>query len=224
MPTTSRRSETSRARGRRAAADRGTRGGAAARRARAGRLRAPRQPRPHLTRRGGDRERPHRARDGDREDDARLARLALRRALALARDGPAARRCRRRGAPRVPRALRADTWVVVRHPALTDDERARGLEHGRGLVGRPYDYGFRDANEALYCKERTRRSWSSSSARRLALASTAIPRSRRSRTRRWTAPPGTPDQIDGGRVVRHVRSLRRRAERRHHPEVAESGW
>lgn len=46
-----------------------------------------------------------------------------------------------------------DTWVIVRHPALTDDERGRGLAHVRGLVGRPYDYGFRDANEALYCTE-----------------------------------------------------------------------
>jgi hypothetical protein len=46
-----------------------------------------------------------------------------------------------------------DTWVLVRHPTLTAEERDRGLAHVRALVGRPYDYGFRDANEALYCTE-----------------------------------------------------------------------
>jgi hypothetical protein len=46
-----------------------------------------------------------------------------------------------------------DTWVLTRFPGLSDDQVARGLDRVRGLVGQPYDYGFRDANEAWYCTE-----------------------------------------------------------------------
>jgi hypothetical protein len=46
-----------------------------------------------------------------------------------------------------------DTWVVVRHPSLTDDARMLGLTRVQGLVGKPYDYGFKTDNEAWYCTE-----------------------------------------------------------------------
>lgn len=46
-----------------------------------------------------------------------------------------------------------DTWVLVRHPSLSESERAAGLAHVRGLIGRPYDYGFSSANDDLYCTE-----------------------------------------------------------------------
>lgn len=46
-----------------------------------------------------------------------------------------------------------DTWVVVRAPTLTEAGLARGLARISGLVGAPYDYGFRTENEAWYCTE-----------------------------------------------------------------------
>jgi len=46
-----------------------------------------------------------------------------------------------------------DTWVIVRHPALDEAQRARGVAHVNTLVGRAYDYEFRDGNEAIYCTE-----------------------------------------------------------------------
>lgn len=46
-----------------------------------------------------------------------------------------------------------DTWLVLRWPDLTADELGRGLRRVLELVGRPYDYGFRDQNEAWYCTE-----------------------------------------------------------------------
>lgn len=46
-----------------------------------------------------------------------------------------------------------DTWVVVRCPGLPDDAATRGLDRVLGLIGRPYDYGFRARNDELYCTE-----------------------------------------------------------------------
>ena len=46
-----------------------------------------------------------------------------------------------------------DTWVAVRAPDLSDAACEAGLARVRSLVGRPYDYGFQAANEALYCTE-----------------------------------------------------------------------
>ncbi|MEQ1570867.1 MAG: YiiX/YebB-like N1pC/P60 family cysteine hydrolase [Myxococcota bacterium] len=46
-----------------------------------------------------------------------------------------------------------DTWAVVRPPEIAPDALGRGLERVRSLVGQPYDYGFRAANEAWYCTE-----------------------------------------------------------------------
>lgn len=46
-----------------------------------------------------------------------------------------------------------DTWVVCRWPGLTPEERDRGLARMQALVGQPYDYGFKQANEAWYCTE-----------------------------------------------------------------------
>jgi hypothetical protein len=46
-----------------------------------------------------------------------------------------------------------DTWVVVRARGLTDEGAAAGLARISGLVGLPYDYGFKIDNEAWYCTE-----------------------------------------------------------------------
>jgi hypothetical protein len=46
-----------------------------------------------------------------------------------------------------------DTWVVMRAGALTDEAAAKGLARIEGLVGLPYDYGFKIDNEAWYCTE-----------------------------------------------------------------------
>lgn len=46
-----------------------------------------------------------------------------------------------------------DTWVVLRARGLTDEGAAKGLARIGGLVGLPYDYGFKIDNEAWYCTE-----------------------------------------------------------------------
>ncbi|HHO53274.1 MAG TPA: hypothetical protein ENK18_20980 [Deltaproteobacteria bacterium] len=46
-----------------------------------------------------------------------------------------------------------DTWVVLRHPELSPEAAARGIEHLHALVGKPYDYDFMPGDDSYYCTE-----------------------------------------------------------------------